>query len=291
MSLIDKIRKNKEERFSKIQQALNKSKSSKTDYVDERFWNVKLGADGKGEALIRFLPGKGDGIPWAKYFSRYFQSVGGVYAEKCLTSIGKEDPVAQKWAETKDTQKDLAKLFNRKVNYVANILVIKDPAFPENEGKVFLYKFGQQIFKKLEDAANPESSIEEVVAIDPFDLDAGANFKLVAKAVSVNGRTMPNYDTSAFSNPSKLNKSDKELEEILNKQYDLSEFTDPKSFKSYDELKAKLEKVLGNETSGRTAETVQEEKDDDNVSFNPVSTNSSSDDDTDSYLESLIEED
>ena len=40
----------------------------------------------------------------------------------------------------------------RKLSYYANILVVSDPKHPENEGKVFLYKFGKKIFDKITEA-------------------------------------------------------------------------------------------------------------------------------------------
>ena len=199
---------------------------------------------GNGYAVIRFLPApEGEDLPFVKLYSHAFQGTGGWYIENSLTTLGQKDPVSEYnsmlWNNGTDAGKDQARKQKRKLTYVANIYVVKDPANPENDGKVMLYKFGKKIFDKITAAMQPEFEDEE--AIDPFDFWQGANFKLKAKNVA----GYRNYDSSEFSAQSALLDDDDAMEAIWKKQYSLQDFTAPDQFKSYDDLKKRLNSVLG----------------------------------------------
>ena len=211
---------------------------------DDRFWQPEVDKAGNGYAVIRFLPpSKGEDLPWVRIWNHGFQGpTGKWYIENSLTTLGKPDPVSEVnnelWNSGNEANKDIARKQKRRLNYTANILVVKDPAHPENEGQVKLFKFGKKIFDKIKDIMQPQFEDEDPV--NPFDLWKGANFKL--KIRNVEGYR--NYDKSEFESPAPLFNDDSEMEDVWNKQHSLQEFLDPKHFKSYEELKAKLEQVL-----------------------------------------------
>jgi hypothetical protein len=118
------------------------------------------------------------------------------------------------------------------LSFTSNIYVVKDPSHPENEGKVMLFKYGKKIFDKLNAAMNPE--FEDESPLNPFDLWAGANFKL--KIRKVDG--YQNYDKSEFETPGPLSEDDAEMEKIWKREYPLVAFLDRKNFKSYGDIKA-----------------------------------------------------
>ena len=212
---------------------------------DDRLWKLDVDKSGNGYAVIRFLPAPdGEDLPFVKLYSHAFQGPGGWYIENSLTTLGQKDPVSefntQLWNNGTDAGKETARKQKRKLTYISNIYVVKDPANPENEGKVFLYKYGKKIFDKLTAAMQPEFEDEE--AIDPFDFWQGANFKLKAKNVA----GYRNYDSSEFTATSPLLDDDDALEALWKKQNSLQEFVAADQFKSYDELKKRLEYVLGN---------------------------------------------
>jgi hypothetical protein len=213
--------------------------------ADDRFWQPEVDKAGNGYAVIRFLPpSKGEEIPFQRIWNHGFQGpTGKWYIENSLTTIGKTDPISEYntelWNSGSEANKEIARKQKRKLTYYSNILVVKDPAHPENEGKVFLYKFGKKIFDKIKDMAEPQFEDEKPVNV--FDFWAGANFKL--KIRNVEGYR--NYDKSEFDTPGPVADSDEEIEAIWNKQHKLLEFLDPKNFKSYDELKKKFEMVMG----------------------------------------------
>lgn len=221
---------------------------------DDRFWKPEVDKAGNGYAVIRFLPPpKGEDLPWVRIWDHGFQGpTGKWYIENSLTTLGKQDPVSELntelWNSGSEANKEIARKQKRRLTYTANILVVKDPAHPENEGKVFLYKFGKKIFDKIKDVMQPQ--YEDETPINPFDFWKGANFKL--KIRNVEGYR--NYDKSEFDAPGPLSANDDDLEAVWNKQYSLQEFLDPKNFKSYEELKTKLESVLS--TSGASAPRV-----------------------------------
>ena len=244
--------------FDKLTKELEKVTSPTTNQnssSDDRFWKPELDKTGNGYAVIRFLPAvEGEELPWARVWSHAFQGPGGWYIENSLTTLGQKDPVSEEnsklWNTGSEADKEIARKRKRKLSYFTNILVVSDPAHPENEGKVFLYKFGKKIFDKITEAMKPEFADEK--AINPFDFWEGANFKL--KIRKVDGYW--NYDKSEFDSVSAIADNDEKIEEIWNKQYPLTPFLAPENFKSYDELKAKLDKVLSGVRNTGTAEDV-----------------------------------
>ena len=264
---------------------------------DDRLWKLEVDKGGNGYAVIRFLPAPdGEDLPFVKLYSHAFQGPGGWYIENSLTTLGQKDPVSefnsQLWNNGTDAGKDTARKQKRKLTYISNIYVVKDPANPENEGKTFLYKYGKKIFDKLTAAMQPEFEDEE--AIDPFDFWQGANFKLKAKNVA----GYRNYDSSEFAATSALLKDDDAMEEIWKKEYSLAELVAADQFKSYDELKTRLGYVLGNKQVRNDAETVEQEAEDVRASAPVVETVESvskastdnEDDDAMSYFAKLAAE-
>jgi hypothetical protein len=280
--------------------------TEKKSYGDDRMWKPTVDKAGNGYAVIRFLPTvEGDDLPWAKYWDHFFQGpTGQWYVEKSLTTIQKDDPVSEMnsklWNTGIEADKDLARKRKRRLHYVSNIYVVADPENPENEGKVFLYGYGAKIFEKIMDSMQPK--FQDETPVNPFDLWKGANFKM--KIANVAGYR--NYDRSEFANAEALNADDSVLEGIYNKQYALSEFTDPTSFKSYSELNLKLTRVLGEEVKTNRTEIDYVDEDIKNESpFNdspndvkdpvataadPVARADSDNDDTMSYFAKLAAE-
>ena len=226
---------------------------------DDRLWKPEVDKAGNGYAVIRFLPAPtGEELPWAQVWSHAFQGTGGWYIENSLTTLGQNDPVGELnrvlWNSGIDSDKDVARKQKRKLSYFSNILVVKDPLHPENEGRVFLYKYGKKIHDKLVEAMKPQFEDEE--PINPFDFWKGADFKL--KIVKQDGYW--NYDRSEFASPSTLGDyDDAKLEEIYNQEYSLVEFTSPKNFKSYEDLEKRLNLVLG-KGKARVQSRVEEEE-------------------------------
>jgi len=211
--------------------------------ADDRFWSPTVDKAGNGYAIIRFLPAPpNEDVPFIRMFDHGFQGPGGWYIEKSLTTIGKADPVSELnsklWNSGIEANKEIVRKQKRRLHFISNIQVIQDSANPANEGKVFLFKYGKKIFDKLKEAMEPQFADEE--AINPFDLWAGAPFKL--KIRNVEGYR--NYDKSEFGKPEPLSTDDEELEKIWKSEHSLAEFLKPENFKSYDELSQKLQKVL-----------------------------------------------
>ena len=218
--------------------------------ADDRFWKPEMDKSGVGSAIIRFLPAPdGEDMPWVKMYSHAFQGPGGWYIENSLTTIGQKDPVSEYnrelWNSGSEKDKETVRKQKRKLSYYSNIYVVKDPLHPENEGKVFLYKFGKKIFDKILNAMQPEFEDEE--PINPFDFWSGANFRL--KIRKVEGYW--NYDKSEFESPKPLLDDDDALEAIWKKQYSLNAIAASDQFKSYEELDKRLKYVLGQKTSPR----------------------------------------
>jgi len=235
--------------------------TEKKSYVDERLWKPQVDKAGNGMAIIRFLPAPvNEEMPWVRVWNHAFQGpTGQWYIENSLTTLNQKDPVSeyntQLWNSGVESDKEIARKQKRKLQYYANIYVIQDSANPENEGKVMLYRFGKKIFDKLMEAMQP--AFEDETAINPFDLWEGANFKL--KIRKVDGYW--NYDKSEFESQSQLKPSDEEMEAIYNKQYSLADFMATSNFKSYDELKTRLDTVLtGTVATGKTAAQFIEEE-------------------------------
>ena len=292
---------------AKLVKEVEKMNNNGSSSGDDRLWKLECDKSGNGYAVIRFLPApEGEDLPFVKLYSHAFQGPGGWYIENSLTTLGQKDPVSEYntmlWNNGTDAGKEAARKQKRKLTYVANIYVVKDPANPENEGKVFLYKFGKKIFDKLTAAMQPEFEDEE--AIDPFDFWGGANFKLKAKNVA----GYRNYDSSEFARPDALLDDDDAMEAIWKRQYSLAELVAADQFKDYETLKKRLDYVLGNKDTPRYQDP--EEFDEDNTrgstreltedlrdelsSLKPTRTVASSDEDEDddamSYFARLADE-
>jgi hypothetical protein len=267
----------------------------KKSYVDERLWKPQMDKTGNGYAVIRFLPAvKGEDLPWAKVWNHAFQGpTGQWYIENSLTTLGQKDPVSEMnsayWNSGVESDKEIARKQKRKLQYFSNIYVVEDSKHPENEGKVFLFRYGKKIFDKIMEAMQPVFEDEDPV--NPFDFWEGANFKL--KIRKVDG--FSNYDKSEFITPAPLFEDDTKLEEVWKKQYALTEFTAPTNFKSYDELKKRLDTVLAGTTTAGTAVDVMEDEPVSSVSVDtkevPAPKVSDDDQDTMSYFEKLAEDD
>jgi hypothetical protein len=263
---------------------------------DERFWKPVMDKGGTGSAIIRFLPApEGCDLPWAQVWSHAFQSNGKWMIDNCLTTLGQNCPVCEANRElwntgSKDNQ-NIVRDRKRKLSYFSNIYVVKDPANPENEGRVFLYKFGKKIFDKIMASMQPEFDDEE--PINPFDFWKGANFKL--KLVKKDGYW--NYDKSEFAPSSALLEDDDELETIYKSLNNLNDFVAPSEFKSYEDLKKRLDYTLGLKGTPKyqDPETIGEEEEDEvsrpvkeSVSVRP-SASSDDEDDAMSYFQKLAE--
>ena len=219
---------------------------------DDRFWRTALDKSGNGYAVIRFLPAPtGEDVPWVRTFNHGFQGPGGWYIENSLTTLGQKDPVSEYntslWNSGIEANKDIARKQKRRLTYISNIYIVKDPSNPENEGTVRLFKYGKKIFDKVNDMMNP--SFEDETPVNPFDFWEGANFKM--KIRKVDG--FSNYDKSEFDNPAPLLEDDDKMEEIWKTQHSLQEFLAPEHFKSYNDLKVKLDKILGTTTVSTVA--------------------------------------
>jgi hypothetical protein len=228
----------------KLVKEVEKMNSGSSGSADDRYWKPEMDKSGVGSAIIRFLPApEGEDLPWVKMYSHGFQGPGGWYIENSLTTIGQKDPVSEfnrgLWNSGSDKDKETVRKQKRKLSYYSNIYVVKDPAHPENEGKVFLFKFGKKIFDKILNAMQPEFDDED--PINPFDFWSGANFRL--KIRKVEGYW--NYDKSEFDSPSPLLEDDDALEAIWKKEYSLSAILAPDQFKSYEELEKRMNYVLG----------------------------------------------
>ena len=246
--------------FDKITKALEtnlnpEDKSNKSKYQDDRFWKPELDKTGNGYAVIRFLPAaEKEEMPWQRVWSHAFQDKGGWYIENSLTTLSTKDPVSEDntrlWNTGVDSDKDIARKRKRKLSYYSNIYVVSDPKHPENEGKVFLFRYGKKIFDKISEAMQPQ--FEDEKAINPFDFWKGANLKL--KIRKVDGYW--NYDKSEFEGVKPLAKDDENIKAIWSKQYPLKSFVAPSNFKTYDELKEKLNRVIMGTRNTSTVETV-----------------------------------
>ena len=291
--------KRNRDQISKLVQAAEKVGGAPTEqksYEDTRIWKPTVDKAGNGYAVLRFLPAvEGEDLPWVRYWDHGFKGpTGQWYIENSLTSIGQTDPVGELnsrlWNSGIESDKEVARTQKRRLHYVANVYVVSDPGNPDNEGKVFLFKFGKKIFDKIMDVMQPAFQDEQPV--NPFDFWEGADFKL--KIRNVEGYR--NYDKSEFSAPSALSDDESKLEAIYEKQYPLQEFLDPKNYKSYAELKAKLMRVLGQEAEVGTPtmreERVMNEPADAPAPKQPaVAADMDDDDDTMSYFAKLANDD
>ena len=264
--------------------ASSENKSSDKD----NYWKPEVDKAGNGLAVIRFLPAAAvdgdEGLPWAKVFNHGFQGPGGWLIDICLTTKGQQCPVCEHnnklWNSGIEANKEIVRKQKRKLSYTANVYIVSDPKHPENEGQVKLFRFGAKIFEKITEAMNP--AFEDETPMNPFDLWKGANFKL--KITKVAG--YQNYDKSEFMSASPLLEDDEELEKIWKSEHSLAALTEDKEFKSYDDLKARLEKVLGaTDVPKTTVETLKA------APKKPVEVDITEDEDEDlAYFSKLAEE-
>lgn len=290
-----KLKQARAKSFEHIAQQFQANTAAETSSnKDERIWYPKADNAGNGSSVIRFLPptdNAPNGLPWVKTFSHGFQGPTGSWLiEPCPTTLGEACPVCEAnrslWNSGIESDKKLASARKRKVSYYSNILVIKDPANPENEGKVFIYKYGKKIFDALNEAMNP--SFDDQEPMNPFDMWEGANFRLRFRMKD----GFRNYDSSAFDSKSTLNDDESVLEQIYNKMYDLNEFVDPANFKSYEQMKERLQAVtVGTPRRPAELETEVEESPFHDTKHDVVSdstvSKSADDDDFDSFFNEL----
>ena len=268
----------------------------KKSYVDERLWKPVMDKSGNGYAVIRFLPApEGEDMPWAKVWNHAFQGpTGQWYIENSLTTVGQNDPVSEYnsklWNSGVESDKEIARKQKRKLQYYSNVYVLEDPANPQNEGKVFLYRYGKKIFDKIMEAMQP--AFQDETAVNPFDFWEGADFKL--KLRKVDGYW--NYDKSEFADPSALFDNDEEIEALWKTEYSLADFTAASNFKSYDELKTRLDAVLAGTVTVGKAEDIMEDapvaepKVDTPPAPQPTVLGDAGEDDAMSYFEKLANE-
>lgn len=262
--LLAKLKANKGSSLQKLLDDVDKMDKGKSyQNKDERFWQPTVDSSGNGYAIIRLLPGLGgeDDMPYVRVWSHGFKGpTGSWYIENSRTTIGEDDPVSdyntKLWNSGDESDKEIARKQKRRLHYISNILVVSDPANPDNDGKVFLYKYGQKIFEKCKNLMAPEFPDEEPV--DPFCPFTGANLRLKIRNVA----NFRNYDKSEFDTPTPLAKTEKAMGEILDSQNDLNEFVAPDQFKSYEELERKLFKVLGISSGGSSATKSSMKKED-----------------------------
>ena len=244
MSFADMKKQRKSNLSSLIKESEKISNPNTFGDVDERYWRPELDKSGNGYAIVRFLPAPdGEDLPWARMWNHGFQGPGGWYIENSLTTQGKKDPVSEYnsrlWNSGIEANKEVARKQKRRLNYTSNVYIVKDPANPQNEGQVRLYRYGKKIFDKINDLMNPE--FEDETPVIPFDLWEGANFKMKIRKVE----GFSNYDKSEFDTPSALLEDDDKMEEIWKTEHSLKEIVSDDKFKPFEELKEKLDRVLG----------------------------------------------
>jgi len=299
MSNFAELKRKSQSNFDFLQKELQKSTNANSS-GDERLWKPALDASGNGYAVIRFLPApEGESLPWAKLYNHAFQGPGGWLIDNCPTTKGEQCPVCaannKLWNSGVESDKEIARQRKRKLSYYSNIYVVKDSANPDNEGKVFLYKYGKKIHDKVLAAMQPE--FDDETPVNPFDLWEGANFKL--KIRTIGGYW--NYDASEFAAPSALSADDDEMEQLWKQAYSLEAFTTADQFKAYDEIESRMNTVLGVARPVQQAQYDEEEDPIPTGGFNSpditpkapapsVSTNETDDDDALSYFQRLAEE-
>ena len=295
MNTIAQLKKNRQSNLTDLTKKIEEMNSSpqqqQSNNSDDNLWKPSLGKDGNGFAVIRFLPPpKGEEMPFVRIWDHGFQGPGGWYIENSLTTLNQKDPVSEEntrlWNTGVDSDKEIARKRKRKLSYYSNIYVVSDPKHPENEGKVFLFKFGKKIFDKITEAMQP--AFEDESPINPFDFRKGANFKL--KIRKVDGYW--NYDKSEFEGVSQIKESDDQIKTIWSTQHPLKPFLAPDNFKTYDELKEKLNRTITGVRSATTADKTDLPPQNGSVakSNDVTPTSASDDDDTLSYFSKLAEE-
>ena len=260
MASFKEMKKNRMSNLESLSKQVEKL-AEKPSYEDDRIWKCERDKSGNGYAVIRFLPASNnEDVPWVQLWSHGFKGPGGWYIENSLTTLGKDDPVSKAntalWNSGIESDKNIARDRKRKLSYYSNILVLEDSANAENEGKVFLFRYGKKIFEKITSVMNPE--FKDETPLNPFDFWTGANFKIKIRQVE----GYANYDKSEFAEPSALyDGDDKKCEEVWNQQHSLKEFVSPDNFKSYQELEARFNTVIakqGDEFAGTIEESTDE---------------------------------
>jgi len=299
MNTFNQLKKKSQANIDTLSKEIDKISKGSESYKDDRFWTAERDKSGNGYAVIRFLPPpQNEDVPWARLFSHGFQGKGGWFIENCPTTLGLPCPVCEGnnelWNSGVESDKEIARQRKRKLSYISNIYVVSDPTNPQNEGKVFLYKYGKKIFDKISEVMKPQ--FEDETPMNPFDYWSGANFKLKIRTV----QGYVNYDKSEFDSPSELlDGDDKSLEKLWNSQYSLKEFIEPSQFKSHEELSEKFQRVISGSLSGGKS-SITEEDDYAAVAassskakkevFEPSNGNDE-DDDAMSYFEKLVDDD
>ena len=281
MASFKEMKKNRMSNLENLSKQVEKL-AEKPSYEDERIWKLERDKTGNGYAVIRFLPAPPEeDVPWVRVWTHGFKGPGGWYIENSLTTLGKDDPVSKAntalWNSGIDSDKNIARERRRKLNYYSNIYVVEDSLNSENEGKVFLFRYGKKIFEKITGVMNPE--FQDETPINPFDLWEGANFKI--KMRQVDG--FPNYDKSEFTDICPLAEDEKKLEEVWKSQYSLSEIVDEKNFKNYAELESRFNTVIAHEGKEFVG-TIEESTED------PVASGEKEADDTLDYFKKLAEQ-
>lgn len=255
------MKKQSQTNVQSLSRELEKINKKGESYKDDRFWKVDTDKSGNGSALIRFLPAcEGEDIPWVRVYSHGFKGPGGDwFIENCPTSIGQKCPVCQAnsvlWNSGLESDKELARSRARKERYISNIIVLKDEANKENEGKIFLFNYGKKIFEKIKESMQPQFAGED--PINPFDFWKGRNFKLKVKKIG----DFPNYDSSEFASASALfDGDDSKLEKLWKSQYALRDFNDPSQFKKFEELESNFNRVVGGKHKPSAVEDFEDEK-------------------------------
>ena len=260
MASFKEMKKNRMSNLESLSKQVEKL-AEKPSYEDDRIWKCERDKSGNGYAVIRFLPASNnEDVPWVQLWSHGFKGPGGWYIENSLTTLGKDDPVSKAntalWNSGIESDKNIARDRKRKLSYYSNILVLEDSANAENEGKVFLFRYGKKIFEKITSVMNPE--FKDETPLNPFDFWTGVNFKIKIRQVE----GYANYDKSEFAEPSALyDGDDKKCEEVWNQQHSLKEFVSPDNFKSYQELEARFNTVIakqGDEFAGTIEESTDE---------------------------------
>lgn len=248
----------------KLTKAIQDTQKQSYAKDDERFWQPEVDKAGNGYAVVRLLDAPAvdgeDALPWVRVFNHGFQGSAGWYIENCPTTIGGECPACEHnnvlWNSGIESNKDIVRKQKRRLTYIANVLVITDKNRPENEGKVFLWKFGKKIFDKIQEKLTPQ--FEDETAVNPFDFWKGANLKI--KIRNVEGYR--NYDKSEFEDPAPVYEDDKKIEALWKSAHSLKQFVAPDQFKSHAELKTRLDRALG---AGGAAAASAKKLDDDSA--------------------------
>jgi len=285
MASFKEMKKNRMANLESLSKQVSKL-AEKPSYEDDRIWKLERDKTGNGYAIIRFLPAAdGEDVPWVRIWTHGFKGPGGWYIENSLTTIGKDDPVSKAntalWNSGIDSDKNIARERRRKLNYYSNIYIVEDSMNPDNEGKVFLFRYGKKIFEKITGVMNPEFADE--TPLNPFDFWEGANFKMKMRQVE----GFPNYDKSEFTDVTPLSDDEKKMEDVWSQQYPLNEIIEEKNFKNYAELEARFNTVIarkGDEFVGNIEEST------DSGSSEPVAPTEKTDDTLD-YFKKLAEQD